>query len=313
MKHPTIPSIGLTVLAGISLVTPASATISIDYVTVGNAGKAADTSDGDGGTSGIQRYGAVSYTYNIGKYEVTNSQYVDFLNAKAVTDTYSLYNTNMSDYGITRANTSGSYNYSVTGGLGNRPVVYVNWFDAARFSNWLGNGQGSGDTETGAYNLLGAVAGTGISVQPGAQVWIPSEDEWYKAAYFNGGTSTYSLYPNGQNSITTADANYSSSASKNVGSYSGDPSSYGTFDQGGNVWEWNDAIISGSMRGARGGCWDNFNHLDEVGLRSSSRFASSDPAGENNIRGFRVASVPEPSCLVLTMFASGMMLTRRKR
>ena len=316
MKHPIITSLGLAVMAGVSLVTPASATISIDYVTVGNAGKAADTSDGDGGTSGIQRYGAVSYTYNIGKYEVTNSQYVDFLNAKAVTDTYSLYNTNMSDYGITRANSSGSYNYSVTGGLGNRPVVYVNWFDAARFSNWLGNGQGGGDMETGAYTLSGATSGI-ITVNAGAKIYIPSEDEWYKAAYYNGTTSTYSLYPNGQNTITTADANYwpGVGASTDVGSYGGDPSSYGTFDQGGNVWEWNDAVISGAYRGLRGGSWDGGASL----LRSSFRNYSG-PSTELNLFGFRVASselaaVPEPTSLLstLALVSSGLLLRRRGR
>ncbi len=84
------------------------------------------------------------YAYNIGKYEVTNAQYAEFLNAKAQTDTYSLYNASMASCGITRSGSAGSYNYGVTGGLGNRPVVYVSWFDAARFTNWLGNGQGSG-------------------------------------------------------------------------------------------------------------------------------------------------------------------------
>jgi len=237
----SIHALGLAALAGVSFVTQVSAVVTIDYVTVGNAGNAADT----GG------YGAVGYAYNIGKYEVTNSQYADFLNAKARTDTYSLYNTNMSSYGIARTGSSGSYTYSVTGGLDNRPVVYVSWFDAARFTNWLGNGQGSGDMETGAYTLSG---NTGIiTVNPGATVYIPSEDEWYKAAYYNGATSAYSLYPNGQNTITTADANYASSGSTNVGSYGGAPSSYGTFDQGGNVWEWNDAVISGTLRGLRGG------------------------------------------------------------
>jgi formylglycine-generating enzyme required for sulfatase activity len=311
MKHPIITSLGLAVMAGVSLVTPASATISIDYVTVGNAGKAADTRVGTGSLG----YGAVGYAYQIGKYEVTNSQYVDFLNAKAVTDTYSLYNPNMSDYGITRANSSGSYNYSVTGGLGNRPVVYVSWFDAARFSNWLGNGQGSGSTETGAYTLTGGQTTGIVTVNAGAKVYIPSENEWYKAAYYNGTTSAYSLYPNGQNTITTADANYASLGSINVGSYSGDPSSYGTFDQGGNVWEWNDAAISGAYRGLRGGSWDG----DASLLRSSFRNYSG-PSTELNLFGFRVASselaaVPEPTSLLstLALVSSGLLLRRRTK
>jgi sulfatase modifying factor 1 len=298
MKSPSI----LTFAATAALITSASASVTIDWVTVGNAGNSADTTG----------YGAVGYSYQIGKYEVTNAQYGAFLNATAATDTYALYNASMSSYGITQSGSSGSYTYSVTGALANRPVVYVSWFDAARFANWMMNGQGSGSTETGAYTLNGATSGI-ITANAGAQVYIPTEDEWYKAAYYNGSTSTYSLYPNGQNSITTADANYNYSVgfSKNVGTYGGDASSYGTFDQGGNVWEWNDAE-SGSSRGLRGG---SLSSTDSV-LASSGR-TSGDPSNSGSALGFRLASdvnfVPEPSSLVLTILASGVMLIRRKR
>jgi hypothetical protein len=93
------PPLGLAVLAGASLVTPALASLSIDYVNVGDAGNTADPATGS-------LYGSVGYAYNIGKYEVTNAQYVNFLNTTAQTDNYSLYNANMSSYGITRANSS---------------------------------------------------------------------------------------------------------------------------------------------------------------------------------------------------------------
>ena len=83
---------------------------------------------------------------------------------------------------------------------------------------------------------------------------------------------------------------------------------YGTFDQGGNVWEWNEAVI-GSSRGLRGGSWYN---LGVSPLASSSR-SRSDPSFEFYGIGFRLASVPEPSAMVLTMLASGVMLMRRKR
>jgi sulfatase modifying factor 1 len=295
MKSPKL----LTLAASAALISSASAIVTVDYVTVGNAGNAADSTG----------YGAVGYSYQIGKYEVTNAQYGAFLNAAAQTDSYGLYNSNMSSLGITRSGSSGSYTYSVTGTLANRPVVYVTWFDAARMANWMVNGQGSGSTETGAYTLNGAISGI-VLANAGAQVYIPTEDEWYKAAYYNGATSTYSLYPNGQNSITMADANYeySVNSSTNVGTYSSDPSSYGSFDQGGNVWEWNDAVIAGSSRGLRGGSWD----IGDYDLASSSR-ANSGPSNEDLVIGFRLASVPEPSSLVLTMLASGVVLLRRKR
>ena len=188
--------INLTATA--ALITSASALVTMDWVTVGNAGNAADPLTG---------FGAVGYSYQIGKYEVTNAQYGAFLNAAAKTDSYGLYNTDLEIYGITRSGSSGSYTYSVTGVLANRPVVYISWFDAARFANWMVNGQGSGSTETGAYTLNGATSGIFLAIA-GAQVYIPTEDEWYKAAYYNAANQTYSLYPNGQDSITTADANY---------------------------------------------------------------------------------------------------------
>ncbi len=110
----------------------------LDFVTVGNAGNAADSTG----------YGAVDYAYAIGKYEVTAGQYTAFLNAVAATDTYGLYNTSMWTYRrrhgckIQRSGSSGSYTYSVAADCANRPVNYVSFWDAARFVNWLHNGQG---------------------------------------------------------------------------------------------------------------------------------------------------------------------------
>jgi sulfatase modifying factor 1 len=83
--------------------------------------------------------------------------------------------------GISRAGSSGSYEYSVIGSSAHKPITYVSWFDAARFCNWLHNGQGSGSTESGAYTVNGAMGGFYHTVNPGAKTWIPSENEWYKA------------------------------------------------------------------------------------------------------------------------------------
>jgi formylglycine-generating enzyme required for sulfatase activity len=273
----------------------------MDWVTVGNAGNAADPLTG---------YGAVGYEYKIGKYEVTNAQYVAFLNAKGASNSGAIYNSGMTSTGITRTGSSGNFSYSVISGFENKPVVYVSWFDAARFANWMMNGQGSNDMETGAYTLNGATSGI-ITANIGAQVYLPTEDEWYKAAYYSAANTSYSLYPNGQNTITTADANYGNvvGSTTDVGSYSGDGSSYGTFDQGGNVWEWNDRVIYGYARGLSGGTF-----LYDSLYLSASTSTIADPTLEliNDI-GFRVASVPEPTSLLLTMLAGGVMLARRKR
>jgi formylglycine-generating enzyme len=262
-----------------ALITSASATVTMDWVTIGNINNAADPLTG---------YGAVDHAYRIGKYEVTNAQYGEFLNAKGQSNSNGIYNTNMSAYGITQTGSSGSFSYTVTTALANRPVAYVSWFDAARFANWMMNGQGNASMETGAYTLNNATRGI-ITANIGAQIYIPSENEWYKAAYYNAANASYSLYPNGQNTITTSDANYgdSTNSTTDVGTYSSDPSSYGTNDQGGNALEWNDAVINGSSRVLRGGAWG----LSVDDLRSSVRNGLGPTYGYFPL-GFRLASVP---------------------
>jgi formylglycine-generating enzyme required for sulfatase activity len=166
---------------------------------VGDPGNAADTTVAWDGTSG---YGSVSYAYQMGKYDMTVGQYCQFLNAVAKTDTYGLYNSNMAtDYPtikITQSGSSGSYSYAVTGGYSqaaNCPIFAVTWGDAARFCNWLQNGQptrseGNGTTETGSYTLNGWTDDTDLMTvtrNAGATYVIPTENEWYKAAYYKGG------------------------------------------------------------------------------------------------------------------------------
>jgi formylglycine-generating enzyme required for sulfatase activity len=322
-----------TLAATAALITSASASVTIDYVSVGNAGNAADTTG----------YGAVSYAYQIGKYEVTNAQYATFLNAADPTgaNANGIYNANMGSNdrgGITyTAGAASGAKYTIRTSMGDKPVNYVSWYDAARFANWLHNGQGSGSTETGAYTLT---LNTGIITKNvGANVYLPSEDESYKAAYYDptpgaGGGDNYWLHatqsdtaPTIASANSTGDisnpganvANYASGADwgtplqngnvTTVGSAGALAESYfGTADQGGNVWEWNDAVISGSSRALRGGSFIDL----EFNLRSSGRFGFV-PSDEFNFIGFRVASVPEPTSLLLTMLAGGVMLIRRKR
>jgi formylglycine-generating enzyme required for sulfatase activity len=229
---------------------------------------------------------------------------------------------------ITRSGSSGNYSYAAVAGSENKPITYVSWFDAARFCNWMHNGQGAGSTEDGAYTLGGAMSGI-YARNVEATIWIPSEDEWYKAAYYDatiGGTGGYWAYPTQSNTLTTNDIGVAGAANfydangyavftgsdagtwgiTDVGAYGANSDSfYGTNDQGGNVWEWTDAVI-GSSRGLRGGSW-----LYSGTVSSSSRF--SGPSSESDLDGFRIASVPEPSCVVLTILASGVWVTRRKR
>lgn len=291
-----------------ALALPSPATVTIDYVTVGNTGNAADPLTG---------YGSVSYEYNIGKYEVTNAQYTEFLNAKGASNDYGIYNTTMASCGIVQNGSSGSFSYGVVTGFENRPVAMVSWYDAARFANWLHNGQGSGDMETGVYTLSG---NTGIITKSvGATVWIPSADEWYKSAYYNGENSIYSRYPNGQNTITSADANTNMSIGEaiDVGSYAGDGSYYGTFDQGGNVQEWNDRVYAGNSRGLAGGTWADNIFADDLNA-TAFPYKTVLPNYEGNptypSNGFRLAAaIPEPSTSLIAALGLFPLLSRRRK
>ena len=281
-------------------------------VTVGDAGNAADT----GGTVGA---GAVSSAYQIGKDEVTNTEYVQFLNAVAATDTYALYNTSMtsdSAYGgINRTGSSGSYTYATKAGYENKAVNFVSFWDAARYTNWLSNGATNGAaTETGVYMLTaGGISGNTITRDTTA--WnaggyaIASRDEWYKAALYKGGSTnaeywtyatqsdiapTATATPNGDaNQANYFVASGSASDLTPVGSFTGSASAYGTYDQNGSLMEWNDTISFTSTRGQRGGSFvSNLFYLDAF------NDGSLDPANEYVSLGFRVSSlaaVPEPS------------------
>ena len=288
------------------------------------------------------RFGSVADTYRISKHEVTNDQYTEFLNAvdPMGTNPNSVYSSFMgSDArgGIAfNAGAASGSKYSTKTNMGNKPVNYVSFFDSMRFVNWLENGQptGGSGTESGVYTI-----GNGLNETraPGATFFIPSEDEWYKAAYYQpaaqgGDTDNYWLYPTASNSaptIATANAvgdisnpganvaNYNCGADWNgqngnvttVGSAGPlSASFYGTFDQGGNVWEWNEAVISSSFRGLRGGGWNSVSdHL------AASDRSGGNPSIEGSTIGFRVASIPEPSTGLLGVLGMLGLMQRRRR
>jgi len=304
--------------------------VTIETVPVGNAGNVGELSgesapDGFGPDAIV---GGVDYEYRIGKYEVTNAQYSEFLNAKAASDPLALYNTSMGsgNGGIARSGSSGSYSYATIAGRADMPVNYVIWYDAVRFANWLHNGQGSGDTETGAYTILGGTPtpsnALSITRNSGATWFLPSEDEWYKAAYHknDGATGNYFDFPTSSDTTPIDEAPPGGSNSANnfffgessptdVGAYMESVSPYGTFDQAGNVWEWNEALILDVRRGLRGGAFV-FSFWDSP---LASLRGSIDLNGEFDSVGFRVATVPEPSTGMLAVLACGLMWMLRKR
>lgn len=317
--------------------TIAIAEVTFDWAVVGNVGNAGElTGAGAGGFGDDAIVGRVNYEYQISKHAVTNAQYAEFLNAIARTDPNGLYQSSMSSSplgGIQRSGADGNFSYSVKTGRGNNPVVYVSFFSVMRFANWLENDQPQGvqnaaTTEAGVYTI-----GTGADEtrQASARFFIPSEDEWYKAAYHknNGVTGDYWDYPTATNTPPTSDqppgtsspnpsntANYTNNDGNangyndgyavtgtttfsvtqnylsNVGAYSSATSPYGTYDQGGNVWEWTEGLVRSRFRVFRGGSWN------EAASRLASAFRAGDvPTQAANQIGFRIASIADSPSL----------------
>ena len=317
--------------------------VTIDWVTVGKPGNAADASTGRG---------AVANAYRAGKFEVTNSQYAEFLNAVAVTDTFGLFNSSMGSDplgGITQSGSSGSFTYSVRANMGNKPVNFASFLDSSRFINWLHNGQPTGvqdstTTEDGAYTFSGATT-VGFR-NPGARFFLPTFNEWFKAAYYDPrtaaqggppGDDNYWLYPTQSDSVPTVAtasaigdvsnpgpnvANYLSGADWNgqdgnlttVGSASS-TSFYGGLDMGGNVHEWTETPVPGNP-GA------NFVLNGWYSSTAAQLSAPNTSTGTlvlaGNASGFRVFSpiIPEPNTLFLAalgLLSLGMIGWRRRR
>ena len=271
----------------------------IDFVGIGNTGNAADTTS----------FGAVPYEYRVGTYEITQDA-------------------------ITKATASGMSNVTAGAWSGNQPAATISWYEAAAFVNFLNTSSG----KTAAYNLTFSgiwsmalwsseqawtAGGTNLYRNKDAFYFLPSENEWYKAAYYNPAGSNYFLYPTASSNAPAAVAsgtNAGSAVYNNVASVpalvdsAGGLSPYGTMGQGGNVFEWNESAFDGSNssssgdRAIRGGSWLN----SELDLRSSTRGLGA-PTVEVDFFGFRVASVPEPSTYALLALGAVVVLVALRR
>jgi sulfatase modifying factor 1 len=283
--------------------------------------------------------------YLIGTFEVTIGLYCEFLNAVASAgDPYGLYSPFMASdsnvAGIRRSSGNNGFAYTTMAPAGtnpvgarsadNRPISYVSWFDAARFANWMTNGQGAGSTETGAYTLLnGITSGSAPERNPGATYFIPSIAEWTKAAYGSGtATWRYATHPTAApgNQIgplpnqanvylgpysTTRSYGYDEAQNylTDVGAFSGSPSPNGTYDQNGNVGEWTDG--PGINVRTLGGSW-----LDDTAsrlTRSGGFTSTSDYEGPDT--GFRLGGAvvvspppPPPTEIVIDVPAGQTLL-----
>jgi hypothetical protein len=296
--------------------------VSIDWTTVGDPNNPADSNG----------HGSVPTAYRIDRYEVTNRQYVDFLNAvdPSGANTLGLFNTMMNNASYIaisyNSGASSGQKYSVASGRDNQPVTYVTTYSALRFANWLNNGQGNSSTEIGAYTLLGGTPtpsnSNSISRNPQASVFVPNNDEWYKAAYYSPLLHNYFSYPTSSNVAPNASgptlvpnsANYNGVVPNtfvDIGSYPNSPSPFGTFDQGGNAFELNQSTLSGGLF-----MYGGYNGGSASSMSSASPFPFPITADTwDSAIGFRVAAVvPEPSAIVLAALGIlGVLVYARRR
>ena len=253
---------GVVLAAAVALtvgpVSSGPAAVTFDWATVGDPGNPADTAimnkplDASWAdyTTG---YGSVEYAYRIAKQNVTNSQYVTFLNAvdPSGANALDLWKSSMSEHVVggvgPQTATTGGIDRTLTAAEGSRyaakpgqeqfPAVWVRWTAAARFVNWLSNGQTTGGTEAGVYDMsvfidnpMGSFA-TPPPRAADATLFLPSENEWYKAAYYdpslNGGAGGYWEYGTQTNSPPVSEPAPGGPHSANIGN-GYDPSAGGT-------------------------------------------------------------------------------------
>jgi len=277
---------------------------SIDFVTIGNPGNAADT------TGSPNPAGSVSYTYNLGKYEISRDQVSKVANSGVFISM--------------ERNT-----YLAGSDAIHQPATGISWYEAARFVNHLNEVQGSraaykfdisGNFQMWSITDSGYDSGNKYRNSQ-AKYFLPSSDEWYKGAFGSPDGSWYG-YATGSNSIPVAVSSGNGAGSAIYGGqpgtadiYSaGGSNAFGTIAQAGNLWEWTESAFDGDNSSAsenrlvRGGSYDGSSYS------LSSALLSNRPESENNfIYGFRVASVPEPSSLSLLALGGVVVALRRSK
>lgn len=276
-------------------------TFSIDFVTIGSPGNPADT------TGDPNPAGSVPYTYRIGMYEVPEDA-------------------------VRKANTLGGLGITLDSRGLNKPATSLSWFEAAKFVNWLNTS--SGATPAYKFDSAGAFQ-LWVTGDPGydpanlfrntlARYFLPSADEWYKAAYFDPSTGGYWDYPTGSDTppiaIASGTAPGTAVWNQSVGpadvDLAGGLSSFGTMAQGGNISEWEESeggLSNDSLsfvRGVRGSGWDA---ATSFSMSSGARFQASATANPVNVT-FRIARViPEPKGIGLVICLSTFLVAISRR
>jgi len=277
-----------------------------------------------GATNPTSGYGIVNHDYRMGTYEITNDQWNKF-------------KTNL---GVPVTGADGGYNNSSYYTCTSVPTDNVSWFEAAQFVNWLNtstnhqaaykfNGtQGTPDYTFATWSASDAADGTNLYRNKNAFYYLPTENEWVKAAYWNDtALQTYAtvgdVLPAQGNGTSWSGWNYwdNGHATNPAGPWnigSGSEELKGTYDMMGNVFEWMESpwtsgdYNASSSRGLRAGDWCSARDFCDLAASSHDYY---DPSVEGSYLGFRVGSVPEPdstTLLVCSAIAALILWRRRK-
>ena len=282
----------------------------IDFVTIGNPGNPGDP-----------RRGSVPVTFRIGKYEISEDV-------------------------VAIANTLGVLNISSDSRGPNKPATSISWNEAARFVNWLNVSSGY----AAAYKFATQPGEPGYDANANIELWqpadagynpsnvyrntrsqffLPSMDEWYKAAYYDPSKDIYYDHATSSSqrpASTTGGADagtivydliylYPGGGPADI-DFAGGLSTYGTMAQAGNVDEWLETAYDSNnnevneYRHIHGGNW--YSGIYQI-RKTDDRGGA--PYSEAYFMGFRVASnvIPEPSALVLAASSLGCTFLAWKR
>ncbi|GJQ29118.1 MAG: hypothetical protein HBSAPP03_10020 [Phycisphaerae bacterium] len=294
-------------------------------------------------TDFVNGRGGVDYEYRIGKYEVTTQQWVEFFNAaydRADAPLPHLLPPDFWGAAGTTPNNPGRQRWMVPSGNEMRPVGDISWRMAAMYCNWLTNGKSSeraaflsGAYDVSTFGFNGGIFTDQLVHSPGAQYWIPTWDEWLKAAHYDpnkvngdGSTGGWWQYSNGSDtayvygppSVGQANAGFTTPSPFAIplGAYA-TTSPWGLYDTAGGTTEWTESVRT-FVTGERFRVFDG-SHWGQNAFTSGIRDRVQEWGGEyphipTYEHGFRIASiVPPASTCAPAGVLLGLQCARRRR
>ncbi len=341
MARMLIASTWLVALSTTAALAQTPPSYDFDFVTVGDAGNAACDLPDPGGTSYAQGRGSVGYEYRIGRTEITTAQWMEFINHySTLGGSWTLFGLVIySGMEIDQSYKGPGLKYKLRNVPDAEvlPVGGITWREAAMFCNWLHNGKvptiasvmdGAYDASTFTKNPDGTFNDQ-LTHHPSAKYWIPTFDEWIKAAHYDPdrhgpGEGGWWMYPIGSDAVPNygppgvGEANAAFELPGNgqwdipLGAYPESTSPWGLLDAAGAAGEWTEGYSfegTPEQRWWEGSTASTSHYLSELGDRVT-RLSAADPWSGGVDHGFRIASsVPCPGSLLLF----GVALLQRPR